>query len=311
MKTAEQNPLVSIIIPAFNAEDYLALAINSALSQTYKPIEIIVVDDGSTDGTLEIANSFGAPVRVISQENRGCGGARNKGFANAHGSIIALLDADDIWMETRLERCVEVLKTDPEVGLVTTDAYLIKDGNTSEIRYYGGYQRFPFPKREDQLNEIAKRNFVFVSAVFDRRILDLVGGSHRENLRACEDYELWARFLIAGGAAALIDEPLANYAVRSDSLSRAKQAQWKAHLAVLEMHLPTLWLLGAHGRPQDAADIGVSLARRGERRLAIWFLYHSLSDPGANIFQRARFLLRGGAALLSGEDKRAESKAAA
>ncbi len=304
MESVEENPLVSIIIPAFNAEDYLAIAINSALAQTYTPIEIIVVNDGSTDDTLKIANAFGAPVRVITQDNKGCGGARNKGFSAARGSIIALLDADDQWMPTRLERCVEVLKANPEVGLVTTDAYLIKEGKNSEIRYYGGYQKFPFPKRENQLDEIAKRNFVFVSAVFDRRILELVGGGHKENLRACEDYELWARFLIAGSAAALVDEPLAYYSVRPDSLSRAKQSQWEAHISVLEMHLPTLWLLGARGRPQDAADIGISLARCGERRLATWFLFHSLSDPGANIFQRSRFFIRGGAAIIAGRNTR-------
>ncbi len=88
------QPLVSVVIPAYNAAGYLAPTIESVLAQTYRPIEVLVVDDGSSDDTVAIARSFGDPVRVIEQENRGPAGARNTGFAGARGDIIALLDAD-------------------------------------------------------------------------------------------------------------------------------------------------------------------------------------------------------------------------
>ncbi|MBJ7281659.1 MAG: glycosyltransferase [Acidimicrobiia bacterium] len=304
------QPLVSIIIPAFNAQEYLGETIDSVLAQTYRPIEIIVIDDGSTDETVEIARAYGDPVVVIEQENRGPAGARNTGFDAARGAIIALLDADDQWMPSRLERCVDVLQSDPQIGFVTTDAFLIEEGQRTGKRYYGGYQRYPFPDRASQLEEIAKRNFVFVSAVFDRRLLDLVGGRLDERLWGTEDYDLWTRFVLAGAAAELIPEPLAWYRIRSDSVSRARERQWKAHLTVLEQHLPTLWLLGAHGRPQDAYDIGILLSRSGERRMATWFLFHALTDPGANFFQRARFLLRGVTALVAGQNRDAKAEAA-
>ncbi len=303
-----KRPLVSVIVPAFNAEQYLAEAIDSVLAQTYHPLEIIVIDDGSTDETVNIARAYGDPVVVIEQANQGPAGARNTGFAASRGSIIALLDADDQWMPTRLERCVAILLTEPRIGFVTTDAFLIDEDERTSRRYYGGYHHYPFPEGGSQLQEIAKRNFVFVSAVFDRRLLNLVGGQLNEHLWGTEDYELWTRFVIAGATAELIPEPLAWYRIRSNSVSRVRDRQWKAHLAVLEMHLPTLWLLGARGRPQDAYDIGISLARRGERRLAAWFLFHSLSDPGANIFQRIKFLMRGGATMIAGQNRHSSSR---
>lgn len=304
MAQPPNQPLVSIIMPAFNAEPFLAEAIESVLAQTYQPLEIIVIDDGSTDQTVNIARSYGDPVVVIEQANRGPAGARNTGFAAARGAIIALLDADDQWMPSRLERCVEVLQSDPQIGFVTTDAFLIEQDERTSLRWYGSYHDHPFPERGSQLQEIANRNFVFVSAVFDRRLLDLVGGRLNELLWGTEDYDLWTRFVLAGAAAELIPEPLAWYRIRSDSISRARERQWKAHLAVLEEHLPSLWLRGVRGRPQDAYDIGISLCGRGERRLATWFLFHALTDPGSNIFQRARCFLRGGATLIAGQNKR-------
>jgi glycosyltransferase involved in cell wall biosynthesis len=294
------RPLVSVVIPAYDAEAYLAATIESVLAQTYRPIEVLVIDDGSHDGTVALARSFGDPVRVIEQANKGPAGARNTGFAEARGVIIALLDADDLWMPERLEACVDLLQTDPTVGFVTTDAYLIEEDTPTDRRYYGDYQRFPFPARGAQLDEIAKRNFVFVSVVFDRRLFELVGARLDERLWGTEDYDLWTRFLLAGAEAGFVAEPLAWYRVRADSVSRARSRQWRAHLTVLERHLPSLWLRGAHGRPQDAYDIGVELAHRGDRRVALWFITHAVRDPGGRAFQRLRYAIGGGWAVLVG-----------
>lgn len=300
------RPLVSVVIPAYNAEGYLAATIESVLAQTYRPLEVLVVDDGSSDGTVALARSFGDPVRVIEQENKGPAGARNTGFAEARGAIIALLDADDLWMPERLAACVDLLQSDPTLGFVTTDAYLIEEDTPTERRYYGDYQRYPFPARGAQLDEIAKRNFVFVSVVFDRRLFDLVGARLDERLWGTEDYDLWTRFLLAGAEAGLVPEPLAWYRVRADSVSRARSRQWRAHLTVLERHLPSLWLRGAHGRPQDAYDIGVELARRGDRRVALWFITHAVRDPGGRPLQRVRYAIGGGWAVLVGRRAGAE-----
>lgn len=107
--------LVSVIIPAFNAERHLAAAIESILAQDYRPLEIIVVDDGSTDRTAEIAESFGDPVRCVRQANGGTAVARNVGVQLARGEYLAHHDADDLWTEGRLSLQVRALETHPDM----------------------------------------------------------------------------------------------------------------------------------------------------------------------------------------------------
>lgn len=118
---ADQRPLVSVIMPAFNAERYLAEAIASVLGQTYPRIEFIVVNDGSTDRSSEIARAFGDRLTVIDcPVNGGIGHARNRGMASAKGAFIAFMDADDIWTSDKIERQMESFLRDPELGISFT-----------------------------------------------------------------------------------------------------------------------------------------------------------------------------------------------
>jgi glycosyltransferase involved in cell wall biosynthesis len=110
-------PLASIVIPVFNGERFLAAAIESALGQTYRPFEVIVVDDGSTDRSAAVARSF-AEVRVIEQQHAGPGAARNRGVAAARGELLAFLDADDLLPTDKLEVQISYLREHPEVGCV-------------------------------------------------------------------------------------------------------------------------------------------------------------------------------------------------
>jgi glycosyltransferase involved in cell wall biosynthesis len=110
--------LVSVIIPVYNCEKYLAEAITSVLTQTYQNLEIIVVDDGSTDGSAEVAKSFGSSVRYYFHTNRGLGATRNRGMELIKGDFFAFLDADDIWLENKLIHQLEFLQNNPEVNLV-------------------------------------------------------------------------------------------------------------------------------------------------------------------------------------------------
>lgn len=109
--------LFSVIIPVFNGEKYLSDAIESVLSQGDYPLEVLVVDDGSTDGTAKIAKSFGSSIRYHYQMNGGVGAARNQGVFMAQGNFLAFLDADDLWMEEKLERQWAAFKADPELDL--------------------------------------------------------------------------------------------------------------------------------------------------------------------------------------------------
>jgi glycosyltransferase involved in cell wall biosynthesis len=110
--------LVSVIIPVYNGEKYLAQAIESVLAQTYHKLEVIVVDDGSTDGTCGIAARFASSVHYTFQQQQGAGAARNHGIERASGSFYAFLDADDLWMEDKLTSQMTVFESDPDVDMV-------------------------------------------------------------------------------------------------------------------------------------------------------------------------------------------------
>lgn len=115
----ENRPLISVIIPVYNCERYLAEAVESVLAQTYRPIEVIVVDDGSTDGSADIAKRFGSSVRYTLQPHSGAGAARNRGIAVARGSFLAFLDSDDLWVEDKLTRQMAAFERHPDVDIVS------------------------------------------------------------------------------------------------------------------------------------------------------------------------------------------------
>jgi glycosyltransferase involved in cell wall biosynthesis len=109
---------VSVIIPVYNCERYLGAAIRSALEQTEPPNDIIVVDDGSKDGSAAVARTFGPPVRCLAEPHRGLSGTLNRGIEEARGAFLAFLDADDLWMEDKLARQLDALCADPMLDAV-------------------------------------------------------------------------------------------------------------------------------------------------------------------------------------------------
>jgi len=113
-------PLVSCIVPVYNGEQYLAEALDSILAQTHRPVEVIVVDDGSTDGTARVAAGYGETVRYLRQENAGSAAARNRGLAEAHGELVGFLDADDLWHPDKLDRQVARFAAHPQLDYCVT-----------------------------------------------------------------------------------------------------------------------------------------------------------------------------------------------
>lgn len=125
----KENPLVSVIIPVYNYERFLAEAIESVLSQTYRQLEVIVVDDGSTDRSGEVAKSFASQgVSYCPQVHAGIGPARNKGVELARGDFLAFLDADDRWPEEKLERQLRTFENDPALEMVFGQALQLQNG---------------------------------------------------------------------------------------------------------------------------------------------------------------------------------------
>lgn len=119
--------LVSVVMPAYNAERFIRQAIDSVLNQTYPDVELIVVDDGSTDGTAAVALSYGDRLRYVRQENARQAAARNLGLSLAAGDLIAFLDADDAWLPEKLEKQVALWESRPELGLVGCSTRLIDE----------------------------------------------------------------------------------------------------------------------------------------------------------------------------------------
>ena len=119
--TTAGAPLVSVIIPAFNCGRFAAEAVESALAQDYKPMQVIVINDGSTDDTLAVLETFGAAIHLIDQKNGGPPAARNSGLRVARGAYIAFLDADDVWLPGKISAQVAYLEGHPKIGIVYTD----------------------------------------------------------------------------------------------------------------------------------------------------------------------------------------------
>jgi glycosyltransferase involved in cell wall biosynthesis len=134
------GPLVSVIVPVRNGERFLGEALDSVLAQDYEPVELIVVDDGSTDGSGDIAGARGA--HVIRQEGGGLAAARNAGLAAAQGELVAFIDADDVWLPGKLVRQVEYLLDRPDVGFVYTSwTILLEPGVSVPPQFAKGWRR--------------------------------------------------------------------------------------------------------------------------------------------------------------------------
>lgn len=118
MLTSKAPPLITVIIPVYNSERYLGAAIDSVLAQQWAPLEIIVVDDGSTDQSAQVVRRYRPVVQLLHQRNAGPGPARNRGIAAAHGDFLAFLDADDLWVAHKLQQQMQALTADPTLAMV-------------------------------------------------------------------------------------------------------------------------------------------------------------------------------------------------
>ena len=180
--------LISVIIPTYNKSQYLKEAIESVLNQTYKNIEIIIVDDGSTDNTEKIARSFqGTRIIYFFQKNKGPAGARDSGIKKAQGEYVAFLDSDDLWLPEKLERQIEFMERNSEIGLLGTGCYEVDSGGKMI-----GKKNFPTENNILQKILIKYNPFIQSSVTIKKEILDKVEG-YDENFSESEDYDLWLR----------------------------------------------------------------------------------------------------------------------
>ena len=264
--TAAGAPRVSALVPVYNGAAFLAEALQSALAQTYEALEVVVVDDGSTDDTAAIAARFaqasGGRIRVISQANAGLPAARNAAIAAARGEFFALLDADDVWLPRHIADAVAVFDARPEVGLVHGDVRLI-DVNGA---FVGSATRH-WDKVGDAYRALALRHehVCCPSAVFRRRCIEDVGAFDLQFTGlGCEDRDLWLR-IAERWQVHFIDECVAHYRVHATSMSRNRERMAAARRRLLDKlaATPRGAPLVRHAEAMIESDLGMEYLAEG------------------------------------------------
>jgi glycosyltransferase involved in cell wall biosynthesis len=225
--------LVSVVIPCYNSSAFVSAAIDSVFRQTVPVGDVIAVDDGSTDSTMEVLSRYRPRLRIVTsahQGNRGPAAARNAGLDVCRGEYVAFLDSDDVWSPTKIERQLNVLRARGDVGLVFTACNAFgPDGRTL----------FSFPPPSEAALEALPESLLldcFItspsSVMVRRSALERVG-HFDETLRAAEDHDMWVR-LAEAAQLAYIDQPLTGYRVHPGQLSlTAARLMWGAGFTVL------------------------------------------------------------------------------
>lgn len=275
---------ISVVIPCYNRESRINAAIESALGQDPAPLEIVVVDDGSTDHSADAADGFGEPVRVIRTVNRGPSAARNRGIEEAKGEWIAFLDSDDTWREGKLASQVAAVEAFPGTELVFSDTRTLIDGEIDIASRFdlGGVRDAAVERRGELLRfdrslfvRLLEESRIFTSAVLVRR--NLADLRFPEHLKGPEDWALWLSLALRHPFAA-VDRVLVDMNYDGDNLTARYAPVLGGGVDVLEELANDESLTESE---RDAIDESLHKRRAGA-------LYHSLIEGESR--QARRFL---------------------
>ncbi len=230
-------PDVSVIIPVYNQEKYINECVQSVIQQDYEKLEIIVVDDGSTDATPNILKGFIGKIKYIRQENQGPSASVNNGIKIAQGSLICWLGSDDLYLAGKIFHQVELLLREPSISIVYSD-YIMIDSDGKEIQKI----QVPYPPPEQFARSLLLRNFINGSSVMMKRECFDKVGYYDETLKADPDGDMWFRLLKHGYRFGHIPIPLIKYRWHPNNISHNKELMRKCkdavRLKVLEEFTP-------------------------------------------------------------------------
>lgn len=290
-----EHDLVSVVVTTYNYGRYLPFALESALAQGHRNIEVLVVDDGSTDDSREVAARYLSDprLRYIHQDNAGQASAKNRGIRESRGAFVAFLDADDVWLPGKLEKQLGLF-ADPAVGVTCTGRrLLLPDG--SERPYQGAALR-----RGDVLGDVFLDNFLCFSSTMVRRSCLESYGSFDESIRMGIDYDLWIR-MAARCRFDFVDEELVLYRVGHAQMSKNLLERIESAWRIMRKNLADP-VVGARLSPgvlrraeaMTLCSQAVALGMAGRRREAFGLYLRSLArDPFSARTRRAfaKFLL--------------------
>ena len=269
-------PTVSVVIPVYNARHFLRYTVDTVFAQTWRDWELVVVDDGSTDGSWDAIRDCAERLRYIRQDNGGVAKARNRGIAESAGRYVALLDHDDLWHPTKLEKQVAILERRPDIGMVITDvAHIDREGR--EMGIIGAGHR-----PSERFARLFVRGYVPTpsAAMIRQSVLERVGGFDEAFVSAgLDDHELWTR-IAEHDEIANIAEPLTYH--RNLTIK-------PAHIALEHRVLLISKLMRRFGENPEKrqylleeeamhlADQGKERIKRGQRREGRSDLVHGLT----------------------------------
>ena len=269
--------LVSVVIPSYNASQWIRATIDSALRQSYAPLEVVVVDDASTDETRQLLKEMGPRVRVYhNPANQGVSASRNRAIREAKGEYIALLDHDDIWHPEKLERQMALFQKDPGLGLVFSDCRYETNAGKSWRSFEASA-----PGRGHVFDRLLEENFIpCLTAVFPKKT-GLEAGGFRENLKILEDHDFFLR-IAQKHRVDYVDQPLATYRLHEMNFTKRRDIYHQEKISLYQTYgkkafegETALQYLGL-----GAALLKTREISKGTRALAAGFL-GALSHPVA------------------------------
>ena len=227
---------ISVIIPSFNRKNTLSRSIDSVINQSYKPSEIILVDDGSTDGTRDFILKTYPNIKYFSQSKKGVSSARNKGIRESTSEWIAFLDSDDEWMPQKLEKQKKQLEKHSGIFISHTNEIWIRNGvRVNQMKKHQKYGGYIFDKCLDICRMSPSSVLIHKRVISDIGVFD-------ETLQVCEDYDLWLR--ITSKYSVLFEKELLiiKYGGHKDQLSKVKEGIEQFRIQSLEKILTTNYL---------------------------------------------------------------------
>lgn len=288
--------MVSVVIPAYNCSSYIGDAIDSVLRQSYQDFEIIVIDDGSTDGTGELVRTRYPIVRYVKKDNGGASSARNEGIRLSKGEYIAFLDSDDIWMPDKLEKQIAAFGNDSRIGMVFTD----NDCFIGDKRLPSNFDKHKHLMTGDFVRNVFLYSHVATPTVMVKReVFDTVG-YFDQGLATAEDDNMWMRISL-NYPVSLINEILVSCGLSPNSLSRTPGNIYKGVFRNIQLITTKYPLL--YERLKDLISIklaklmfetGYTLFNKGENKASRRFFLSSIKynfyNSKAHIYLFCSFL---------------------